>query len=143
MYLCCICCDVCKMMHECNVWTCQLFHCCIVELGKINPWRPAGELNPAQVYSSLETKDAGFILSHVICAAETKSGRERSVAAFRRNEYCANAVSKCVWSTIKVQGPSGSLFGSVIRSVTFNVIQIHDVLVWEVKIGRASCRERV
>ena len=88
----------------------------------------------SQVYGSLETKDASFIFGHVDGAVKAKSGGERSMATFWRDEYCADTVAKCIGGTIKVQGPSGSLFRSFIWSEIFNIVQCHDVFVREVKL---------
>ena len=51
-----------------------------------------------------------------------------------RDEYCADTVAKCVGDPIKIQGPSGSLFRSVIWPEFFNIVQCHDVFVREVKL---------
>ena len=53
--------------------------------------------------------------------------------SFWGDEYHADTVAKCNGGPIKVQGPSGSLFRSVIWSETFNVVQCHDVFVREVE----------
>ena len=51
-------------------------------------------------------------------------------------EYRADTVTKCIGGPIKVQGPSGSLFRSVIWSEILNIVQCHDVFVREVKLHR-------
>ena len=55
------------------------------------------------------------------------------MASFRRYKHSTDIVAKCIGGTIKLQGPSGSLFRSVIWSDIFNIVQCHDVFVREVE----------
>ena len=56
------------------------------------------------------------------------------MVTFWGNEYRADTVAKCIRSPIKVQGPLGSLFRSVIWSDSLTVVYCHDVFVREFKL---------
>ena len=56
------------------------------------------------------------------------------MATLWRDEHNTDTIAKCIGGTIKLQGPLGSLFRSVIWYDLFAVIYCHDVFVRKVKI---------
>ena len=85
----------------------------------------------SQIYGSFETKNTRFVFRHVICTVESKSCSEWCMTSFRGYDYITYAIAECVRRSIKNQGPSGSLFRSVIWFEFFTVVHHHNVFIWE------------
>ena len=57
-----------------------------------------------------------------------------SQTSFGGYDYNTYAIAECVGSSVKNQGPSGSLFRSVIWSEFFTIVYHHDVFIWAFKL---------
>ena len=53
--------------------------------------------------------------------------------SFRGYDYSTYAIAECVGSSVKNQGPPGSLFRSVIWFEFFKIVYQQDVFIWELE----------